>query len=48
MTYYAAVCCALAGISPSIPGKWRRFIIGAVVGAISALVLPMVRNLFFA
>lgn len=48
LAYYATICCALAGVAPSIPGKWKRFIIGALVGAASALVLPMMRSLIFA
>lgn len=44
VAYYAAICCALAGIAPYIPSGVRRYLVGAIVGGISAVVLPVIRG----
>ncbi|MCC5984874.1 MAG: hypothetical protein JJU42_10960 [Rhodobacteraceae bacterium] len=43
VAYYALICCALAGLAPRISGRVRRYVAGAMVGALSALLLPSVR-----
>ncbi|NYS26259.1 hypothetical protein HUK65_14815 [Rhodobacteraceae bacterium 2376] len=43
IAYYAAVCSALAGISPRVPGRVMRYLVGAMVGGISAIMLPTIR-----
>ncbi|MHA3979630.1 hypothetical protein ACW9UR_18300 [Halovulum sp. GXIMD14794] len=46
LIYYAIVCGALGCYAPQIGGFFTRLAVGAAVGVIAALVLPLLRALF--
>ena len=45
MVFYGAVCGTLALASPHVPRPWQRVVIGIVIGAVAATILPMLRRL---
>ncbi len=42
--FYATVCGTLAAAAPSFGARYARFLAGLAVGAISALLLPVIRG----
>lgn len=44
MGYYAAVCAVLSAVSGRMAGLGRRLLLGAVVGALAALGLVLLRR----
>ena len=43
LTFYAAVCSALTVVAPRLEGIAPRLIVGAIVGVLAAIMLPMLR-----
>ncbi len=43
--FYGVICGALAGAAPFLGAVWVRILIGAVVGAAAASVLPAIRGM---
>ncbi|MEL7116928.1 MAG: hypothetical protein AAGP08_15335 [Pseudomonadota bacterium] len=46
LAFYAVVCGCLSAASPKLPSLPVRLAIGAGVGVIAALVLPVLRGVF--
>lgn len=42
--YYAAICALLSLVSPALGSRATRLIIGAAIGAVAALALPMLKG----
>ncbi|MCB1382453.1 MAG: hypothetical protein KDJ73_05900 [Notoacmeibacter sp.] len=41
--FYASICGVLAAVSPNFGARYARFLAGVVVGAVSAMILPVLR-----
>ncbi|MBV2358734.1 hypothetical protein KUH32_03030 [Thalassococcus sp. CAU 1522] len=47
LVFYAVICGALSLAGPRLGPPWRRFAVGAAVGVVAVIVLPLVRGVFF-
>lgn len=47
IAFYAVICGCLSAVAPNLGGMPIRLAIGAVVGVIAALVLPMVKGVLY-
>ncbi|MGV6811273.1 MAG: hypothetical protein ACWA47_03430 [Brevirhabdus sp.] len=47
IAFYAVICGCLSAVAPNLGGMPVRLTIGAVVGVIAALVLPMVKGMLY-
>ncbi len=45
IVFYAIICGTLAAYAPTAGGRAARFVLGIVVGAIAASLLPLVKSL---
>ena len=45
LIFYAAVCGALSWLAPNLGGATLRMGVGAVVGILAAMLLPIVRGM---
>jgi len=47
IAFYAVICGCLSAVAPNLGGMPIRLAIGAIVGVIAALVLPMVKGVLY-
>ncbi len=45
LAFYACVCAGLSAAAPSVPRLPIRVAIGAIVGLVAALLLPMIKGI---
>lgn len=43
IAWYAAICGALAALAPTLGGRNRRILVGAIVGILAATILPALK-----